>query len=306
MRRLLRWAFPVVALAALTVAVWTQRDQVRAALADVTPGALAASLALALLGSVASMLAWRALLADLGSPLAPVVAGRVFFLAQLGKYIPGSVWTLLAQVELSRDLRVPPPRSGAAAVLSVAVTVLSGVLVAAATAPALVPDLVERFWWVLLAVPLLLALLHPSVIAWWTSLLLRLARRPTADVGRPGYRGLLVALVWMLVAWALFGLHCWVLVEDAGSDTAAGLTGVAEVTGVFALAWLAGAVAFVPAGAGVREGVLVLGLSPVLTTGGAIVVALLSRLVLTAADLVLAGAAVALERSRRPRAPFPR
>ena len=57
------------------------------------------------------MLAWRALLADLGSPLPVRVAMRVLFLGQLAKYLPGStVWAVVAQTELAHDYDVP--RSG--------------------------------------------------------------------------------------------------------------------------------------------------------------------------------------------------
>ena len=42
--------------------------------------------------------------ASSGSPLPLAVARRVFLLAQLGKYLPGSVWPVLAQTELGRDL----------------------------------------------------------------------------------------------------------------------------------------------------------------------------------------------------------
>ncbi len=54
------------------------------------------------------------LLNDLGSPLPPAGSLRVFFLGQLGKYVPGSVWPAVAQMELGRDYgchsvsRAPP------------------------------------------------------------------------------------------------------------------------------------------------------------------------------------------------------
>jgi len=57
---------------------------------------------------------------------------------------------------------------------------------------------------------------------------------------------------------------------------------------------------FAPAGAGVREVILVATLSPVLSVGKATVVALVSRLITTVADLVSAGLAGWLGRARRP------
>jgi uncharacterized membrane protein YbhN (UPF0104 family) len=64
------------------------------------------------------------------------------------------------------------------------------------------------------------------------------------------------------------------------------------------LAWTAGfLVLIVPAGAGAREAVLILALAPALPTAPATLLALLSRLLATVADLVWAAVGIAL----RPR-----
>jgi len=60
-----------------------------------------------------------------------------------------------------------------------------------------------------------------------------------------------------------------------------------------------------PSGAGVREAILVAGLGPFVGTGPAIALAAVSRVLLTVADLVTAGAAAALaERERRRHGPY--
>ena len=101
---------------------------------------------------------WRALLADLGSPLPLRAAAKVFFVGQLGKYIPGSVWPVLAQMEMGRDLGVPRPRSAAAFFLTLPIQLATGLLVT------LVTPGWDRFGWLLLLVPVLLVLLQPKVI----------------------------------------------------------------------------------------------------------------------------------------------
>ena len=75
---------------------------------------LAASLVGVVAALLCAMMTWRTLLADLGSPLPLRPAAKVFFVGQLGKYIPGAVWPVLAQMEMGRDLGVPRPRSAAA------------------------------------------------------------------------------------------------------------------------------------------------------------------------------------------------
>jgi glycosyltransferase 2 family protein len=90
-----------------------------------------------------------------------------------------------------------------------------------------------------------------------------------------------------VAAWILFGLHAWLLAAPLGADVA----DVPLVVGSFALAYVAGLLLVpLPAGAGVREGVLVACLSGSLGASGALTVALLSRLLLVVADLALAAA----------------
>ena len=74
----------------------------------------------------AAMMAWRSLLADLHSPLRLPVAMRIFFFGQLGKYLPGSVWTVVAQADLGRDHEIPPRRTVAASVLGMAISLAAG------------------------------------------------------------------------------------------------------------------------------------------------------------------------------------
>ena len=46
-------------------------------------------------GLGATGLAWRAILAGLGSPLPVSAVPPVFFVAQVGKYLPGAIWPYL-------------------------------------------------------------------------------------------------------------------------------------------------------------------------------------------------------------------
>lgn len=300
-RRFARVAFLLVALSAAVWLLVSRRDEVAAALAEVSPvGFLLATLA-AVAAYFFPMLAWRRLLADLGSPLDLAPAARIFFLSQLGKYVPGSIWTVVAQVDLGRELHVPPRRSAAAALLALAVGLLGGVLTAVVTLPFAMPELIGDYWWVLLSVPILLGVLHPRVVALWTGLLSTLTRRAGGSV-QVGYRAIGVALGWTAVSWLMLGVQLYLLLPVDSFDTRSAFLLCA---GLYALAWCAGFLAFVaPAGAGVREAVLVVGLAPFVPAGGALVVALLSRVVATLADVILAagGVLVARVRGRRSRA----
>ena len=254
-------------------------------------------------GLTAQMLGWRALLSGLGSPLPYRIAAQVMFVGQLGKYLPGSVWAFVAQVELARDREVPRSRGVAATLLAVAVTVATGLAVAASALPFTSVDAARRWWWALLLAPLALAALHPRVVGWG----IRIAARPFArfrEVAEAGPldiggRAITAAVGWSLVAWVPLGLHVWVLTWAVGGDPVAS---VGPAVGAYALAWTLGLlVVFAPAGIGVREVVLVVALAPVVDAGAALVVAVASRLVMTLADLFWAGIGLVSTRSARPR-----
>lgn len=240
-------------------------------------------------GLVAGMQAWRTMLSALGAPLPLGVASRVFFLAQLGKYLPGSVWPVVAQVELARDRGVDRSRSAAATVVSLALVLLSAVAVAAATLPFVAGDAARRYWPVLLVLPVVAAVCWPPVLGRLLALALSVTRRPPLPTALDA-PAVLRALGWSVVGWACFAVHVALLLSDLG---VAAPRALALGAGAFALAWSAGfLVVVLPAGAGAREAVLTAVLVPFTGSAGALAVALASRLLLTAADVGLGAAAL--------------
>ena len=243
-------------------------------------GSLAAALAAVLAGILATFLCWRAVLGDLGGRL-PVVAGaRVFFLGQLGKYLPGSVWPVIAQMELGRDYGVPERASGAAVGAFLLVVVGTGLAVAAVTAPLLGPDALHSYWWLLAVLPVALVAIVPPVLN-------RLLGVASGWPGPPLPATLSVGGVSGLRA----GRWCpgWPTVSTSGCwppargrrPTPPG-QGHGGIRGRLVRRLPA---AGRPAGAGVREAALVLLLGGVLTRPEGTVVAVVSRLLFVLADL---------------------
>ena len=99
------WLRAALLIGAVGLAVYglvSQWAQVQAALGKLDGWDVAGAAVCAIAGLGCMMLAWRALLADLGSPLPLPAAIRVMFVGQLGKYVPGAVWAVAAQVELAQ------------------------------------------------------------------------------------------------------------------------------------------------------------------------------------------------------------
>ena len=286
--RALRAGFVLVALVLGGITVANRWSDVQPVLHRLNAAWLAASFLAALLALVASAAMWRSLLADLGSRLPVRVAGRVFLVSQLGKYLPGSVWPVLAQMELARDHGVPRTRAATASILVMVMNLASGLFVAAVTIPVFAGDVAVRYRWMFLAAPVILAFLHPRILNPLLALALRVARRPPME-HTLRLRDVTRVFAWSLAAWLAYGVHTWLLVLGIGTHAPSALP---LAIGGFALAFCAGfLVVIVPAGAGVRDVALAAALSPVVGAGGAIVVSLASRLVLVVADLASAGGA---------------
>ncbi|QXJ26516.1 flippase-like domain-containing protein [Actinomadura graeca] len=291
--RTLRVLLVLLALAFCAYSVIDQWDATTRAFREMSWATLAGSLAVGVAGLFAWMLGWRTFLAGLGSPLPLRAAFRISAISQLGKYVPGKVWALVTQIEMAREHKVPAERSFGSTLLAVASSTASGLAVAAATLPLTSAAAREKYWWLFPLAPVLLAALHPAVVTWCLGTMLRLIRRPPLE--RPVGLGVtLRAIGWTVLGWALFGVHTWLLCVAVGGD-GAGLPFLA--TGAYALAFVAGFLVFIaPGGIGAREAALTVVLTPVLPAGAPVVVAIASRVVLTVADLLNAGAALLLGR----------
>jgi glycosyltransferase 2 family protein len=223
-----------------------------------------------------------------------VAGARIWFLSNLARYVPGNVWSYVGAVELARREGVARPTTLAVMaltqVLSVAVALLAGL-------PVLVAERARLGRPALLGAVVVVAV--AGLAALFRRRLLGLARRrlPGFDPAglTPSARTVVALVLGYAAYWAVTGLAFAALVASLASLAAAD---VPLVVAAYAAAYAAGFLALLtPAGLGVREGVLVVALAPVLPAGPALVVALVSRVWMMLAEL--AGAAVAHLAARR-------
>lgn len=303
----LRRGFVLAAVLAAFVAILLEREAVARALAATSWAFVLLATVLSLLTVLLAALSWRAVATGLGAPLGLRDAAVVYLVGQVGKYLPGGVLNLLASAELGRDRGLARRRTVGTLLVAVLVSAAVAAVVAAVLLPGAVPaagrsldgawgvlaDVLQHRWLVLLAVPALL-LLAPPVLDRVLALLLRLTGRdPVAE--RLSGATVAVAALWALGSWTAAGLQVLALALAVGATPGADLLRLS--VGGYALAWLVGFVLLVlPAGVGAREAVLALALAPVLDAGGILVVVLLSRVLVTLADLVAAAGAMVVQR----------
>ncbi|MBS3940669.1 MAG: flippase-like domain-containing protein [Actinobacteria bacterium] len=286
-RDLLRVALVAVAFALGAFAVARDLDGFVAAVRSIGFGRAFAGFALVVVGLLVSGEVWRACVAATAGRLSSPAGRRVFFVTQLGKYLPGAVWPVLAQIEAARRHGLIASRMAIGSLLFLALHLLTGLLVAAGLLPWASTDLLARYPWVFALVPVMALGLAPPVLGRAVTFGLRLLRRPPlptpltlGDIALPS--GLL------LVTWSFYGAGAAVVAAPLQTDGGSWPL-FAAVTGGFALAWAVGVLFLpAPAGVGAREVVLVLALAPMVGTTSATSIAIVLRVIHTAGDLALA------------------
>lgn len=256
---------------------------VTAAVRRVGPWLLVAEVPV-LVGLWVTALAWREPLQHVSVPLSRAQAVQLFAAGQLGKYVPGVMWSILLQARLAEAAGITMAQIAAAFGVYAAVSVVTG---AAIGLPAAVLGAAGPLMAVLAAVAAGAVLAVTPVLLTGA---IGLARRVPA-IGRRLTTVPRVTLrrsvLFNTASWLISGAHLWVLALALGADWRSSLI---PCLGGFALSTALGSlVVVVPDGIGVRESVLALALTSCLPSTEAAVVALASRLLLASADILAFG-----------------
>lgn len=283
----MRWGFLIIALGFIVWFVHRNAEGIADALSRLDMRLLALAVALSVLYVLTTLEAWRQVLRDLRNRISFRSAIPLFGVSQLGKYIPGGLWNIAAAAELGAAQQIPRRHSVAAMTLALLVSIVSGIAVGALGFLFSPAPLFAQWGWVLWAGIPLLILLAPAVMNRVIDLAWRIARLEPLETSI-STRGIATVTGWSVLSWMLAGGQVAVLTIGMGAR-ADWLT-VAQCVGGYALAWVAGFLVVVtPAGAGVRELVLAACLAGTVDNGAVVAIVLLSRALLTAVDLALAG-----------------
>jgi len=288
--RLKRVLRPVLAVLAVAFVIWAFRDlvarwqsgSVRVAWVMV----LASGLPL-LLGGVVLAAGWAHLVARMaGGPVALGASLALHAESQLARYIPGKVGIPVVRMAGAKGIGVPPAVAGS----SVFVELVSFVAVGGVSGFALIALFGRREASLTALVgssaPIIVALLALVVLLLVLVDRRRYPARVVRALGLQG-EGPLVPRrlpVMHLVYWLTWAGHGYLITIAVGADGAS----AASVAGVFIVAPIVGFLALAaPAGAGVREAVLSVGLVPALGAAPALSALVLSRGATLLADLLV-------------------
>ncbi len=239
---------------------------------------------------------WRRTITGSGQTLAFGDAARIWFVSNLGKYVPGKIWSIAAMTMMARESSVSGGVAAGSSVMIQLVTIAAGIGVVMVTgAQAVDHPVIAVIAGAVIVVALVLAPralpLAGRLAAAVTGRELSLPRMPASLVW--------MAVVNSVVSWIAYGVAFQFFVRGI-TGSAAGAT--TSYIAVYAASYIIGFLAlFAPGGAVVRESAIVTGMVRFALSGqaDALAIAVTSRLWLTVTQLVPGLAYMAIGRRTR-------
>lgn len=278
-----QFLFIAIALGGAGYYTWKHWHEASMVWQRCSPSVILAAAAVTFLGYVLRGTMWSPLLRGVtGIAISPQAAFRVSSIAWMGRYIPGKLWAVAGKAYLSADVPEAVPAAAVAAAVDMAWLLVSGFFIVAVCSVAGLAGSGAVHGYigiVAVALPLGAVACHPRVYYPITNNLLRRLGKPALPC-RPSYALMVLLLFTNIAAFFLWALGIVVMLSPiVDFDFAA----VCNVTLIFALGWVSGFLAlFAPAGIGVRDTILAVGLKGVFGWDpGTILLAVVGNRVLT-------------------------
>ena len=239
---------------------------------------------------------WRTMLRVWASSLPFGAAARIWFVSNLGKYVPGKVWQIAAMGAMAQRAGVPAVAAIGSSLVVNLVNIIAGAAIIAVTAgdriaiavgvDSATPIISTR------AVVTIVAIIGVAALAIAPTMIPRLATLAGRVTGRAlpiptvPSRAIWIAAATTATSWVLYGV-AFAFFAKGVSPAATG--NASSYIAVYTGSYLAGYLAlFAPGGVGVREAVLVLAMPrfQLAPAADAAVIAVASRLWLTVLEIV--------------------
>lgn len=239
---------------------------------------------------------WRRILVAWASTLPFNVAARIWFLSNLGKYVPGNIWSLTAMGVMARRRGLSALAAAGSSVIMQTVSLATGAGIVMVTGAKLLgePLLVGAAAAVLLALLLLAPRYLPPLANWAGKLIGRELLPPSIPAA-----SVWIAAVASTLSWLFYGIAFELFVRGLLGSAPGELS---SYIAVYTAAYILGFISpIAPAGLGVRELTLAafmtqLGLA---NEADAALVAIAARLWLTIVELVPSGLYIAAGAKRK-------
>jgi len=249
---------------------------------------------------------WRRIVAEWHARISFADAARIWCVSNLGKYVPGKIWQIIAMGKMAEALEVPPVAAGGSAILSTAINIAMGCVVAVVAGWSALDSMTQGHAALGIVLAVLIVggvLLLPMILPLTLRAFERLTGR-SLQLGDLPRRAVYIAIVGNVVAWVMYGWSFELFVHGVLGTPQGTLS---QYTAAYALSYVIGYLVFlIPGGIGPREAALIVSLKTIgLNAKDAAVVAVTSRLWLTLLELVPGLIYLALQ-ARRTKTSIPR
>jgi hypothetical protein len=293
-----QWVFAAAVLFFAARSLATQWGSFESRFTHITFGwqSIAAATALVLVTYAVLIEGWRRVLAAWDSNLPFKDASRIWFLSNLGKYVPGNIWSLTAMGVMARRRGLSALAAAGSSVIMQTVSLATGTAIVMVTSAKLLgqPILVGATVLALGVVLLLAPKFLPPLATWVGSMIGRPIVPPTIPP-----TSIWTAAIASALSWLLYGIAFQFFVRGLLGHASGELS---SYIAVYTAAYILGFISpIAPAGLGVRELTLAafmtqLGLA---NEADAALVAIAARLWLTIVELVPSGLYVAAGATRK-------
>jgi hypothetical protein len=236
---------------------------------------------------------WKSILKGIGVSLPFFKSLKIIFYSQLGKYLPGKIWTWAGRIYFCQQLGIPTSKTFLSMVLELALTTISGILiflVALLISPEFKINIHPFF--LIIVVIISFTIIHPKVLTRIINFFLYLLKKEPIKI-ELNFSEICFIMGCYFIIWFCFGIAFYFLIN---SVTFIAPSKILIITGSFAISNTVGVMAlFAPAGLGVREGILSLLLSNFFPLSLAILLSFLCRIWITVGELVMVGISTRIE-----------
>ena len=286
----LLWTLAIICF--LSYFIYTNKSSIISTLSYISFIYIVLSVLLLFLGKIFLVFNMQKSLTRCGISARFLTCFRMYNLSQLAKYIPGSIWQFVGRSMMYKEAGIQSETIAQALLVEhiwiIGGSSVIGLLLVLTTNLQFLGDLINQITAVqiLIGVVILLSIIAIIISRNKGFILRHISRQCLPD--------LRVVLIQVCI-WLFLGASMWATLLPIIEDFS-----FFFILGIYAVAFVFGFITpFAPAGVGIRELILVIGLSYLVSPSMAVVVSMLNRILYLFVDIVLGGISLVINKTFR-------
>ncbi len=260
----------------------------------ISPGVFAVSMLLYFVYKITLASLWHYITKLNGSAVGYKKAVTSYLYSILGKYIPGKVFMLAARFPAYEREGIPMRKVTICFLLENICTLLGAAFLFIVSLFFFPNDILKDYIYITAAmVAVFFVMINPRIINFFLKKIGKIIKKNDMEI-QISYPAMLKVVVLFIGNWLIVGAGFYMLSASVYPLDASKLL---YTGGIFGLSAIIGIISiFAPSGIGVREGIMILGLSLIMPEEYAVIISVVSRLWATVAELILIFIAFVFER----------